>query len=113
MRRSMLVTRSRPGPGRADALDVLDVAAVQVLNDALRAILAVQQLIESEFQALLALVVDGRESDHMPGHFARGVVAPILAQQVHAGNPERLDVRRLLGRHVAHRDRETRDRDCW
>ena len=58
MRRSMLVTRSRPGPRRADALDVLDVAAVQVLDDPLGAVLAVQQLVEAELQALLALIVD-------------------------------------------------------
>ena len=31
-----------------------------------------------------------------------GVVAPVFAQQVHARDPQRLDVRRLLGRHVAH-----------
>ncbi len=45
-------------PGRANALDVLHVAPVQVLNDALGAILAVQQLIVAELEALLALVID-------------------------------------------------------
>ncbi len=37
----------------------------------------------------------------MAGHFARRVVAPVLALQVHAGDPERLDAGRLLGRHGA------------
>ena len=59
MRRSMLVHQIAARPRRADALDVLDVAPVQVLDDALRAVLAVQQLIEAELQALLALIVDG------------------------------------------------------
>jgi len=70
------------------------------LNDALRTVLAVQQLIEAEFQALLALVIDSRESDHMAGYFARRIIAAILAQQVHAGNAQRLDARRLFRRHM-------------
>jgi len=40
------------GPRRADALDILDVAAVQVLDDPLRAVLAVQLLVEAEFESL-------------------------------------------------------------
>ena len=101
MRRSMLVTRSRPGRAGADALDVLDVVPEHVLDDALRAVLAVQQLIVAELQALLALIVDGGEPDHVAGHFARRVVAPVFALQIHARDPERLDVGRLLGRHGA------------
>ena len=55
-----------------------------ILNDALRAVLAVQQLVEAELQSFLALVIDGGEADHMPGDFAGRVVAPVLAQQIHA-----------------------------
>ena len=102
MRRSMLVTRSRPGRGLADAFDVLDVVAVQVLNDALRSILAVQQLIEAQLQAFLAFVIDGGEADDMSRDLSGRVVAPVLAQQIHPGDSQRLDVRRLLGRHVPH-----------
>ena len=98
----MLVTRSRPGPRRANAFDVLDVAPVQVLNDALGAVIAVQQLIEAELQALLSLVVDGGESDHVPRDFTGRVVTPVLAQQIDARNSQSLDVRRLIGRHVPH-----------
>ena len=38
----------------------------------------------------------------MPGYFTRRIVAAVLAQQIHARNAQRLDVRRLLGRHMAH-----------
>ena len=89
-------------PRRANAFDVLDVATVQVLNDALGAILAVQQLIVAELQAFLSLVVDGGESDHVPRDFTGRIVAPVLAQQINARNSQRLDVRRLIGRHVPH-----------
>ena len=84
-----------------------------ILDDALRAVLAVQQLIEAEFQAFLALVVDGGEADDMPGDLARGVVAPILAQQVHAGDPQGLDMRRLLRAACAAPGTEIRGPDCW
>ena len=85
---------------RADALDVLDIAPVEILDDALRAVLAVQQLIVAELQTLLALIIEVGEADHVPGDFAGRIIAPVLAQQIHARNSQRLDVRRLLGRHV-------------
>ena len=71
---------------RADAFDIFDVAAERILNDALRAVLAVQQLLVAELQSFLALVIDGGESDHVAGHFARRIVAAVFAQQVDAGN---------------------------
>ena len=95
-----------PRPRRADALDVLDIASVQILNDALGAVIAVQQLIVAEFQPLLALVVDGGESDHVPRDFARRIVTPVFAQQIDPRNSQCLDVRRLIGRHVPHQVEE-------
>ena len=89
-----------PRPRRADAFDILDIAPVQILNDALRAVVAVQQLIVAELQALLSLVVDGGESHHVARDFTRRVVTPVLAQQINARNSQCLDVRRLIGRHV-------------
>ena len=89
------------GPRGADALDVLDAVPEHVLDDALRPILAVHQLIVAELQALLALIVDRGEPDHVAGHFARRVIAAVLALQIHARDPECLDMSRLLGRHGA------------
>ena len=73
----------------ADLLDVLHDVAVAILDHALGAVLARQPVIERQLQAFLALVVDAGEADDVPGHFARRVVAAVLAHQVHAGNVQR------------------------
>ena len=69
---------------RADALDVLDDAAEPVLDDAAAARLAGEFALECELERLLALVVDVGEADQVRHHFARRVVAAVLALQEHA-----------------------------
>ena len=56
---------------RTDALDVLHDAPVAVLDDALRAVLAGQPVIEGELETLLAGVVDVGEAEQVTGHLAR------------------------------------------
>jgi hypothetical protein len=87
---------------RADALDIFDIAAERILDDALRAVFAVQQLVEAKLQSFLALVVHRGESDHMRRHLARRIVAAVFTQQVYARNVQCLDARGLLRRHMAH-----------
>src|SRR2546429_8859610 len=76
---------------RADALDILNDVPVPVLDDALRAVFAREPVIESELEALLSGVVDVRESEQVPAHLARRVIAAILARGVHARDAEGLD----------------------
>ena len=84
-----------------DAFDVLHDAAVAVLDDALRAVLAREPMIERELEPFLAGVVDVGEAEHVAGDFAGGVVAAVFAQQVHARNAERPDLLRLARLAVA------------
>ena len=98
----MLVCRSWPGRGRADALDVLDRAAEAVLDHALRAGLAAQPLVVGELEAFLADVVDAGEPEQVPGDLAARVVAPVLAQQVDARDAERADALGVVRTHVTH-----------
>src|SRR5204863_7603302 len=76
---------------RADALHILTDVPVPVPDDALRAVFAREPVIESELEALLPGVVDIRESEQVPGHLARRVIAAILARGVHARDAEGLD----------------------
>src|SRR5205807_1049539 len=64
---------------------------VPALDDALRAVLPGEPVIESELEALLSGVVDVRESEQVPAHLARRVIAAILARGVHARDAEGLD----------------------
>src|SRR6202007_2807686 len=67
------------------------------VNDALRAVLAGEPVIEGELEAFLAGVVDIGESEQVPGHLARRIVTAILARGVHAGDAEGLDLRSFRG----------------
>ena len=71
-------------PHRADALDVLDLAPVLILDDALGAILATQPVIVSEFHTFLARVIGVGKAQQVPGDFARRIIAAVLARQVQA-----------------------------
>ena len=89
----------RRAPGRApscagaDRLDVLDDAAQAVLDHAPAAGLAAERRLVRELDALLPGVVDAGEADHVRGHFAAGVVAPVFALLVDALEAERRDAR--------------------
>ena len=50
---------------------------------------------------LLSAVFDIGHTDHMRGHFACRVEAPVLALRKHAGHFQRQHAGRLLGRHLA------------
>ena len=94
------------GARRLDALDVLDRAAEAVAHHALRARLAAEPLVVGELEPFLADVVDVGEAEQVPGDFARRIVAPVLAQRVHAGDAERLDPGRVRRAHVAREEDE-------
>ena len=108
MRQHEVAARARG----ADAVHVLHDAAVAILDDALRAVFAGEPVIERELEAFLPRVVDVGEAEHVPRHFARGVVAAVLAHQIHARNAERLDLLRLGRLRDAARDTGTRGRGC-
>ena len=93
--------RSAPSCAGADRLDVLDDAAEAVLDDAPAAGLAAEGGLVGELDALLAGVVDAGEADHVSGHFAARVVAPVFALLVDALQAERRDRVGGLGRHLA------------
>ena len=86
MRRSMLSARSRPGAP----------ARMLSTSSTLRPLLSwitrlapsspAEPVIEGQLRALLAVVVDVGEAEHVPGHFAGRIVAAVLARQVHAGD---------------------------
>ena len=80
--RAQVLARTR----RLDALDVLDRAAFVVAHHALHARLAAEPLVECEFEAFLADVVDVREAEQVPRHFAGRIVATVFAQRVDAGD---------------------------
>ncbi len=73
-------------PDGPDALDVLDLVAVAVLDDALGPVLTAQPVIEGQFRAFLAGVVDVGESQQVPGHLPRGVITAVLPAQIHAAD---------------------------
>ena len=100
MRRSIDSTRLRPGPHRADLLDVLHDLAVAILDHALGAVFAREPVIERELEAFLAFVVDAGEAEDVAGDFARRVVAAVFAHQVHAGDLQRADLLRVGRLHV-------------
>src|SRR5205085_857538 len=68
----------------------------------LRAVLPGEPVIESELEALLSGVVDVRESEQVPAHLARRVIAAILARGVHARDAEGLDALGFRGLAMAH-----------
>ena len=72
------------GARGADVLDVLHLAALAVLDDALEPVLSGQPVIEGQLGAFLPLVIDAGEAQHMAHHFAGRVVAVVFAHQVHA-----------------------------
>jgi hypothetical protein len=63
--------------------------------------LPAKPLLGGELDALLALVLDAGEPDHVRHHFARGIEAPELALLEHARDPQRHHLRRLVGRNLA------------
>ena len=67
-----------PFPRRMNAFDILHDIATPVLDDATRAVLAGQLAVESQFDALLAGILDAGESQHVRHHLARRVVAPVF-----------------------------------
>ena len=106
----MLVCRSWPGRGARMRSTSSMVRPQAVLDHALRAGLAAQPLVEGELEAFLADVVDACEAEQVAGDFARRVVAPVLAQQVHARDTERRGRARRRSDACGARDRRTRDR---
>ena len=107
MRRSMLVTRSLARPRRADALDVLDSAAVAILNHALGAGLRAEPAVVGELEPFLAdVVVLLREAEQMAGDFAGRIEALVFAQQIDAGNLQLRDLRGVARPHVTHQVNE-------
>ena len=91
MRRSMLVRRSCPGAARSMLSTSSIMRPWRSWITRFAPVLAGQPVVEGELEAFLALVVDVGEAEQVPGHFARRVVAAVLAQRVHAGDAERLD----------------------
>ncbi len=79
----------------ANALDVLDVIPLAVLDDALCTVLAAEPVVEGELRALLAGVVHVGKAEQMPGHLARRIVAAVFARQVHAVDLELSDLARV------------------
>ena len=75
-------------PGWPDAGHVLDRPAQAVLQHALRSGFTRQPVIEGEFETLLPVVVDIRESDEMPGHLAGGIIPAVFTKRVHARQPK-------------------------
>ena len=78
---------------RVDLLaDVLDHAAETVAQHRARPVAALQLRLEGQLDALLALFLDVGEAHDVRRGLTLGVVAPVLAQLVHALQPQRLDL---------------------
>jgi hypothetical protein len=90
------------GSRRLDALDVLERAAFAVAHHALGARFAAEPLVEREFEAFLAHVIDVGEAEQVPGHFAGRVVTTVFAQGVDTGDAERLHLLGVGRAHVAY-----------
>ncbi len=94
-------------PRRADALDVLDSAAVAILNHALGAGLRAEPAVVGELEPFLAdVVVLLGEAEQVAGDFAGRIEALILAQQIDAGNLQLRDLRGVARPHVTHQVNE-------
>src|SRR3546814_2753430 len=80
----------------AHQVHVLDDAAAAIANDLLRAGLAAQPVVERQFDAFLAAIVDVGEAQHVGQRFALRVEAAELALRGHARDGERQDRFRLV-----------------
>ncbi len=84
------------GARRTDALHILYHPAVAILDDAFRTVLAGKPMIERQLETFLPCVVDVREAENVPGHFASGIVPTIFARDVDARNRQCLDLIRFF-----------------